>query len=603
MVSKNGNGMEPHAIWVLVILIAALVLFITEWLSIDLIALALIPALVLTGVLTPQEGIAGFGNQATLTVALLFALSGAFFKTGALQRWRPYLAKAFQKNYIGALALTMVLAGLLSAFINNTPVVAVFIPLAIQIARSTGRSPSELLMPLCFAATAGGTCTLIGTSTNLLVSGISVELGLPGFSMFQLFPLGIIFLLTAVLYLLLIGRRLLPKREPGTVDQMGVRDYLIEIELLPETPIVGQKIMDSQLIRDLELDIIAIQRHGERFIVPPGDMALQSGDVLKIRGNVEKIKELKDQWTVRPGKKIKVGDGGLESPGSSIVELVVTPNSELLGKTLRQLDFRRKFRAIPLAIRHRQEILHEHLHDTPLKAGDVILAEIKTHYIRTLRKWERERESPFILLSEEDLPFLDKRKLLIVSLTAVAVILSAALNWIPILIGSILGVVLLVTTRCLSMREVYESIDWKVIFLLAGSLSLGIAMQKSGLALTLAQELARLLGPYGPVFLLSGIYLLTMLLTETMSNGATAAVITPIAIAMAQQMQLSPTPFLMAVTFAASSSFMTPIGYQTNAMIYSAGNYRFTDFLRAGAPLSLLFWLLATFLIPVIFPF
>ncbi|MCB9285478.1 MAG: SLC13 family permease [Lewinellaceae bacterium] len=597
--------MEPQAVLVLVILLIALVLFITEWLSIDLIALALIPALVLTGVLTPEEGIAGFGNSATLTVAFLFALSGAFFKTGALQHWRPYLAKAFKKNFVGSFFLMMLAGGVLSAFVNNTPVVAVFIPMTIQIARSIGKNPSQLLMPLCFVTTAGGTCTLIGTSTNLLVSGIAVELGLPPISMFQLFPVGIVLLTVAILYLLFIGRRLLPKRPDNDIDgNISLRDYLVEIELLPESPLVGHKIMDSTILREMELDIIAIRREGDRFIVPPGDMVLQKGDILKVRGNVEKIKQLKDQWVIHPGKAARIGDGGLQDPaGSSMIELVVTANSEFQGKTLRQLDFRRKFRAIPLAIRHREEINYEHLHDTPIQAGDVILAEVKSHYVHILKKWETEPDSPFILLSEEGLPFLDKRKLFLVSLIALAVILSASLGWIPILMGSIAGVVILVVTRCLNMREVYEAIDWKVVFLLAGSLSMGIAMQKSGLAATLANQLAVFLGPHGPVFLLSGLYLLTMLLTETMSNAATAALITPIAIAMAQQLHLNPTPFIMAVTFAASAGFMTPIGYQTNAMIYSAGNYRFTDFVRVGAPLSFLFWVLATLLIPYFFPF
>lgn len=596
--------MEPQAVWVLVILIAALILFITEWLSIDLIALLLIPALVLTGVLTPEEGISGFGNPATMTVAFLFALTGAFFKTGAIQSWRPMLAKAFQKRYWLSLLLTMALVGFLSAFMNNTPIVAVFIPLAIQIARSCGRSPSELLMPLCFATTAGGTCTLIGTSTNLLVSGIAVQSGLPAFNMFQLSPLGIIFLGVAVLYLITIGRKLLPKRGFSALEQdPAMRDYLVELELLPNSPMAGQKIMDSAIVRDLELDIIAVQRNGERFVVPPGDMVMQRGDVLKVKGNVEKIKELKNQWIIRPGKAFKVGEGGLQSPGSSVVEMVVTANSEFQGKTLRELDFRRKFRGIPLAIRHRDEIIHEHLHDVPLQAGDVILTEIKTHYIHILKKWETRQENPFIVLSEEGLPYIDRRKLAIVTLTAAGIIFSAAMGWVPILIGSIVGIAVLVVTRCLNMQEVYESIDWKVVFLLAGSMTLGIAMEKSGLAQMMANSLVEWAGPWGPIFLVSGFYLITTLFTEIMSNGATAALITPIAIATAQQLDLSPTPFLMAVAFAASASFMSPIGYQTNAMIYSAGNYRFTDFLRVGAPLNLLFWILATLLIPYLYPF
>lgn len=596
--------MNLEALLVLIVIIAAVVLFVTEYFSIDVVALIILVSLVALGIITPEEGVAGFANPATITVAFMFVLSAALMNTGALQVITPFLSSVFRKNFLmGIVTLSLAIGGI-SAFINNTPVVAVFIPVAVQIASITQISPSKLLIPVSFASIFGGVCSLIGTSTNIIVSGVALKSGLPEFGMFEMSPLGIVFLIVGTLYLAFVGIKLLPARamSNGLKSSSSYRDFLTEIQLLENGAFTGQRIMDSSIARELEMDILEVRRNGQKYDLPPGDMVLLANDILKVRCNVEKIKSLKDMVKVKP-ETVKVGDEKFNDDGMTLVELVITAQSGFEGKTLRQIDFRRSYRAVPLAIRHREEVLHDHLHDVPLKSGDVVLAEIKTHHLQELKRQENSQESPFIILSAEGLVDFKKKRFFLVLSTIATVVLLAALNVLNIMIGAIAGSVVLVITKTISMKEVYKAIEWKVIFLLAGALSLGVAMQKSGLAAIIAGTLIDSLGEWGPIAIVSGLYLTTAVLTEMMSNNATAALLAPIAIATAQSMGLSATPFLMAVTFAASASFMTPVGYQTNTMVYSAGGYKFTDYFKVGWPLALIFWIIATFLIPLIFPF
>lgn len=598
--------MTIAAIITIVVIFIAIILFVTEWLPIDLVALLIMLSLITTGVITAEEGVAGFSNKATITVAFMFIISAALLKTGALQFLTHRLSALFQRNYLLGMLAIMPLIALFSAFINNTPVVAVFIPVMMQVANSMGKSPSKFLIPLSYASIWGGTCTLVGTSTNILVSGIAEKEGLAAFSMFQLLPLGLVFIVIGIVYMLLMGLKILPDRkaEQDLRLKFGVRDYLTELELQPNAASVGQKIMNSPLVRELELDIIEVRRGKSRFTLPPGDFQLQAGDLLKVRCDVDKIKLIKDRARVlEPDASLRIGEAELDHKRSTLIEMVVASNSEFHGRTLRELDFRRRFRAIPLAIRHRKEILHRQLYDCKLKAGDIILAEAKSHYVKELKKMENEQESPFIILSEDVMLDFDQKKFVMVILAILGLVLSAALGWLDIMVAAIAAVSLLVLTRCISMKDAYESINWQVVFLLAGALSLGVAMQNTKLDHLIADQLIGQLQVYGPIAVVSGLYLLTVILTELMSNNATAALMAPIAIATAYGMGLEPMPFLMAVTFAASSSFLTPVGYQTNAMVYSAGQYRFVDFFRSGIVLSILFWLAATLLIPILYPF
>jgi len=564
----------------------------------------LIVGLVTTGVISPAEGLAGFSNGATLTVAFMFVLSAALLKTGALQLLAGRMAERFRRRPKYATLLLMLLVAVVSAFINNTPVVAVFIPIVGRIAASAKLNPAKLLIPLSFASILGGMCTLIGTSTNILVSGIAESQGLPGFSVFTIAPVGVVLLVLGVVYLTYFANRLLPDRavKDSLADRFALHDYLAEIVILDNDKISGKRIMNSPIVRELDMDIIEIRRDDERFTLPPGDFRLAAGDTLKVRCDREKIRGLKD-WVrlVDHSGSVQVMGTGLERDSSSLVELIVTPGSEFVGKTLRQVDFRRSYRAVPLAIRQREATLHEQLYQLPLTAGDVILAEVKTHYLSELQRIEQRQDSPFILLSSDDMTDFKPTRFYFVLATIVAVVGLATAGILPISIAALVGVCGLVLGQTLNMQEAYEAIDWKIVFLLAGALSLGKAMGNSGLDADIAGLLTGSVSQWGVYALVAVLYLVTNFLTEVMSNNATAALLAPVAIAAAQQLGIDPMPLLVTVTIAASASFMTPVGYQTNAMVYSAGQYKFRDFTRIGTPLNLICWGVTTVMVPWVF--
>jgi di/tricarboxylate transporter len=596
--------MGTAAIITIIVIIVALILFATEIIPVDLVAITIMVTLMLTGVITAEQGIAGFSNNATITVAFMFVLSDALLKTGALQHVSFQLSSIFRKDYKRGILLMMLLVAGLSAFINNTPIVAIFIPVVIQIAYASGQNPTKMLIPLSFATIMGGICTLIGTSTNILVSGIAEDRGLPAISMFEITPMGIIFLIAGIIYMYFIGIRLLPDRKKeDSLKAFQLDNYLTEVEILDGSELAGKQIMNSTLVQELEMDIIEVKRHDSRFRQPTGDFVLMVGDLLKIRCDVKKIQALKERMRIVNDASALLGESDWQGKETVLTEMVVTATSPFIGSTLRELDFRRTYRSTPLAIRHREEILHDNLYDVPLMAGDVLLADVKSHYIKELKQLEMEHEAPFVILSEQHLTDFNLRNVIIVATIILGVVVTASLEILPIVVATIAAVVLLALLKLMSMKEIYKSINWDIVFLLAGALSLGEAMKSSGLDLMIAEQLSNSLGGWGPIAIVSGLYLVTALITEIMSNNAAAALFTPIAIATAQSLDLSPTPFIMAVLFAASASFMTPIGYQTNTMVYSAGGYKFTDFTKVGWLLAITFWLLATFLIPVFYPF
>jgi len=582
------------------LVVVAVVLFATEKLRVDLVALIIMAALLVTGILTPQEGLMGFSNIATVTVTAMFVLSGALFRTGAVNGVGRWLSHIGSRSFPRVLLTLVVTTALLSAFLNNTAVVAIFLPVMLTVAHDTRTSPSKLLMPLSFAAMLGGLTTLIGTSTNILVASMALSAGEPRFGMFEFSLLGLAMLVVGALYLLLVGVRLIPDRrsEGDLVDMFAMRKYLTDIVLKPNSSSVGKALGNSQLMKDLDIDVLEIQRDGERSILPPGNTVLKAGDKLRVRGNIAKIKRSQEVEGISLAEDVAIEDTDLTSDETVLVEAVIAPGAWLEGRSVKGVRFRNVYGATVLAIRHRDELAHEALLKARLNAGDTLLLEIRRDRLDQLRA-----QNDFVLVSEVGGGnFRTDRVIPAVGIVA-AVVGLAAFGVLSIVVSAILGCIAMVLTRTITLEEAYKSIEWKVIFLLAGALSLGMAMEKTGAALLLSELILDLIGGLGPVAVVSALYLFTSILTNAMSNNATAALLVPIAIAMAGSMGVDARPLLMAVAFAASAAFMTPIGYQTNALIYGPGQYRFVDFLKVGTPLNLLCWVVASFLIPLIWPF
>jgi len=582
---------------VLVFVVAAVILFASEKLPVDLVSIMVMVGLILSGVITPAEGVDGFSHPATVTVAAMFILSAGLYRTGAVNFVGSKLVQAGKKNFWLALVLLMATSGIFSAFINDTAVVAILIPVVLVLAQELKVSPGKLLMPLSFSALFGGVCTLIGTSTNILVSSIAVKHGQPPFGMFEFTPFGIVILVAGSLYMLLIGVRLIPDRdvENDLRKQFGIGDYLVEIILEPEALSVGTVLDESPLLRDLAIRSVDVYRDDKRLEDPPPQLILQAGDHLKVRCDLENFRKLQE----RRGISLRQEPGNSEKGEEAIlVEAVIAPGSTLDGRSLKQARFRSRYGLTALAVRHRGLVMREHLEEMELRAGDVLLFEMERHHLDQLRD-----DKTFVLVSEVEFPTFRRRRMIIAIAVIFFVVGSAATGFLPILVSAIVGCVLMVLFRCLTLEEAYGSIQWKVVFLLGGVLALGRAMEKSGAALLIANTLIETVGAFGPRALVSAFYLMTSIMTELMSNNATAALLTPIAIAVAEAYGVDARPFLMAVTYAASAAFMTPVGYQTNTLIYSLGHYRYTDFLRVGTPLNILFWILATIMIPWFWPF
>ncbi len=602
--------MAIEILLVLLITTGAVFLFVTEKYRADLVALMVLGALVVVGLLqrltdwihpekwiTPEEGISGFSNPATITVAAMFVLSAGLQKTGAVALAARLLKRlAASPNLL--LLVMMLTVGVVSAFINNTAAVAVFMPLALAACAGGKVSASKLLIPLSFASQFGGVCTLIGSSTNLLVSAISERAGHGAFALFEFASLGGVMLGVGTLYLLLLSRWLLPDRRGAQLTetyQLG--DYITELRVLPDSRLVGQTVVTSAFGRKEDVTVLEILRGGERLFAPLRE-PVRAGDVLLVRGGARELMDAKSAWKLDIEPEFQLKDEALEAKDLQLAEVLVSPRSNLIERTLAEVDFRRRYEAIVLAIQARQQTLRRKLNQVRLRFGDALLLLGPKEDLARLRG-----DPNLLLLEQVEEPALRREKIPVAAGIIAAVVALAAFNVMPILVAAILGCIALVVTRCLTLEEAYGAIDWKVIFLLAGVLPLGLAMEKSGAARLLGQSTLGLAGAFGPVVVLAVLYLLTAVLTEFMSNNATAVLMAPIAISAAATLGVDAKPLLMAVCFAASTSFTTPVGYQTNTMVYHPGGYRYTDFMRIGIPLNLIFWMLAVYLIPKIWPF
>jgi di/tricarboxylate transporter len=592
--------MSPDTVIVLGLLLLAVILFVSDRLRSDLVAMIILGALLATGIITPEEGFSGFAHPATVAVAAMFVLSAGLERTGAVTRVGELLGHLGRWNRHGALLVMMFSVGAVSAFINNTAAVAILLPPVLTMARHIGTSPSKLLIPLSFASLFGGSCTLIGTSTNILVSSMAERYDQPAIGMFELSPLGLILAVAGLVYMATLGQKLLPDRGRGLdlTEEFGVSSYLTELEIVPGSELVGATIGDSALGREVDVDVLAIVRQGRTMTLPRVNTVLEEGDVLWVRSDLAAMRAFRAAAWVRIRPKKKWADEGLEAGDATIVEAVVAPGSPLIGNSLADSDFRNRYGATVLAIRHHDEIRHSRLATAPLSAGDALLIEAPRSQMGRLRD---RRE--FVVISDMGPLEEEPRRRWVASAIVAGVVVAATTGLAHIAVAAVVGAIALVLTRCLHLDEAYAAIDWQVVFLLGGILPLGLALEKSGGAALLAGLLVDGVGSYGPVAILSALFLVTTLLTAFMSNNATAALLIPIALTTAASLGIDPRPLIITIAFGASAAFMTPVGYQTNLLVYGPGSYRFSDYVRVGVPLTLIYWLLVTLLVPVFWPF
>ncbi|ELZ58618.1 MULTISPECIES: SLC13 family permease [Halorubrum] len=605
-------GLTTPALLVFGLIGVALALFVSEVIPNDVTAIGVIVALAsiepLLGIdigITPRNAISGFSNPATITIVGMYMLSAGIQQTGLVQRLGVYLADLTQGSEFRALAATVGTTGPIAGFINNTPVVAVFIPMISDLAEQSNISPSKLLLPLSYAAILGGTLTLIGTSTNLLASDSARLLidGRSGIGMFEFAPLGVVILVVGLAYLLTIGRRLVPARIPvgaDLVEEFDLEDHLARVEISDDSPLVGTAVaeLDSD---ETGVTILQLRRDGEVYPAPYTDIPIEAGDALIVNGTIQAINQFREANGLRNRTPEEITETTFEDPPTdfALVKAVVGENSKYVGETIAEARIEEFQRTTVLAIRREGTLIRTELDEVTLQVGDLLLARMPVEsieyfnetgdlYVADERAYDRLVEADV----EEAAP-LSPRTPIAVAIMA-GVIAAASLDVVPIVIAAFAGVFGMVVTGCLSSADAYDAVSWNVIFLLAGVIPLGQAMESTGGAAVIAEALVSA----EAVLPLIGVLLLTSLLTGLMANVitpvATVVLMIPVAVDAAQQLGADQFSFLLIVMFASATSFMTPIGYQTNLMVYGPGGYRFSDFLKVGAPLQVLLAVVTT---------
>ncbi len=597
--------MTVELVIVLGLTVFALVLFVTDALPVELVALLTLSVLLLSGILTPEEGLHGFSNEATVAIGAMFVLSEGLRQTGVLEKLAARLKILFEANFSFGLLVMMLGAAFVSAFINNVAVVAVMLPVVLSLAREIGVSASRLLIPLSFAAMFGGSMTLIGTSSTLLVSGLIAERGMEPIAMFEVTPLGIALLIVGTIYLMTVGRRLLPDRPPEEewTEHYERPDYRAQVEILSGHDSVGGR-PGEFFAQTEDARVIAVFRNGVLLAGTLDEVVLEPHDVLRISASARVVGGLDRDPDVKilPLKQIveeaPLAEEFQQRRKTELIQVVIAPSSPLVGKTLRGARFAAQHPAMVVAMRRAGKVMVEELLDVELQGGDVLLMEAPSEALRRLHESE-----DFIVVSE--IPEVRFKTHLLLPVLAVfgAIVSLAALGLFPIVELAVAGGVAMVLMKALRVQDAYRAIDWQVIFLLGGFIPLGTALEKVGAIDIVAQALASWLGGYGPLALLAGFYFTTNFMSDLISNQATAVLMTPVAIATAFSMGVDPRPFVIAIAFASSDSFASPVGYHTNVMIYGAGNYRYLDFVKVGLPLNLLFLATAVVVLPMFWSF
>ncbi|MCL9818524.1 SLC13 family permease [Natronocalculus amylovorans] len=595
---------------VFAIVLVALALFVTEPLPIDVIAIGVLFTLVVlepfTGV-DSTTGISGFASTATVTVLAMFILSEGIRQTGLINLLGKKIATSFGDSQFKQLLAVLGLSGGTAGFINNTPVVAVMIPMITEISDRTGISPSKLLMPASFAAMLGGMLTVIGTSTNILASDIVARIGqeegiesLSAFSMFEFTQLGLLVLVTGVLYLIIAGPYLVPERikmDDALTAEFEMTQYLTEVVVKSDSPFVGKTVDECFSTLDMDADIVQLIRNKRAFSEPLAPKEVRADDILVLRTDRDSLLRLMEEEGLTFAPDAEVTDTLLdadepridESTDQRLVEIVITPDSPIIGGTLETIRFRQRYDATVLAIRRGGKIIHARMDERRLRGGDTLLVQAAED---TVQRFIDDRH--FIVAQDLTPPTYQYHKIPLAVGIIAAVVGLAAVEVLPIVISAIGGIIAMVATGCVRPNEMYDAVDWSVIFLLAGLIPLGIALEQSGAAEWMATAIVLFSVNIDPVIVLALFYLVTAVVTNVLSNNASVVVMIPVAVEAALQLGANPFAFALAVTFAASTPFLTPIGYQTNLMVYGPGGYTFGDYAKVGAPLQLILTVVTT---------
>ncbi len=579
-----------------VIILGMVIIMAWEKLPPDTLAVTIMVVLILGGFVTPSEGLAGMSNQATITILALMILTVGLETTGVITG----LGRRLKKMLIGkewkTLLFLMPIAGIFSAFISTTAIVIVFMRILIKLSKKLPTNLSRLLMPLSFAGILGGSCTLLGTSTNLLVGAIAKDAGLQEFGIFEFTQIGLCLFLVGILYMVLVGRHLIPKRKKGSedlVEEYAIQGFFTEVKVSNNSDLIGKRVDETKLFKADEIDLIEIRRD-EEALFPHEDNSIQAGDVLLIKGSIEKMAELrqKNDLTLL-ARQSHIDDDRMNTEDMTLCEVIIKPNSRLLGTSLKKVDIKREYNAIPLAVKKHLKYYTADFNELTIEPGDTLLMEVG----RANFKYFYNRPEFVVLQEHEELAARSSKRYL-AAIIVIVVILLAATNILPILQSSLAGCVAMFLTNCLDLQKAYRRVDWNVFFLLAGVIPLGTAMDNTGASQLIATTFLDIFGDVLPRILVAVLYLVTTLLSSVISNNATAILFAPIAISIALSLGLDPKPLLLTIMFAANMSFITPLGYQTNTLVFSAGHYRFSDFFKVGGILSLLIWILIIWLIP-----
>jgi di/tricarboxylate transporter len=581
-----------QAMLCLAVVLGMFVFFIKEIYPTEVVAIGGAAVMLLLGLLPYDLALDVLANPAPWTIATMFIVMGALVRTGALDAFTSVADRRARTHPRTAIAMLMVFVVLASAIMNNTPVVVVMLPVFVQLARTMGMSASKLLIPLSYAAILGGTLTLIGTSTNLLVDGVARAQGMEGFTIFEVTPLAAVLVLWGMIYLRFFGPILLPDRDSmaNLLSDKSRMKFFTEAVIPPDSNLIGREVTGVQLFKREGVRLIDVIRGDQSLRRDLQGVALEVGDRVVLRTQMTELLSLQRDKSLRRVDQVSAVE-------TTTVEALITPGCKMVGRSLGSLRLRRRFGVYPLAVHRRNQNIGRQLDELVVRVGDTLLLEGSPADIQRLAT-----EMDMVDVSHPTARAFRRGHAPIAIVSLLGIVVLAGLGVAPILALAVLAMAVVLLTRCIDADEAFSFVEGRLLSLIFAMLAIGAALEHTGAITLIVDAVAPSLSALPPFFIIWAIYLLTSVLTEMVSNNAVAVVVTPIAIGLAQAMGIDPRPLVVAVMIAASASFATPIGYQTNMLVYGPGGYRFTDFLRVGVPLNLSVGLLSAALIPFIWP-